>query len=114
MSMLRVCSASPSWKTARKSTTTSTDTIAKSATAAPRSSRGSRIGPGQPFTDDSALWNMSTSWSLATTHSAVTRPAVIRVMRTQPGTSPRSARRRPRSSEAAGDELRIARGERCG
>ena len=94
MSMLRVCSASPSWKTARKSTTTSTDTIAKSAMAAPRSSRGC-ASAGQPFTDDSALWNMSTSWSLATTHKAVTRPAVIRVMRTQPGTSPRSALRAP-------------------
>ena len=46
MSVLRVCSASPSWKTARKSTTTSTDTIAKSATAAPRSSAGRRIGLG--------------------------------------------------------------------
>jgi len=47
---------------------------------------------------DRALWNMSTSWPFATIHRAVTRPAVIRVMSTQPGTSPRSRRRASPSS----------------
>ena len=49
---------------------------------------------GQPCTLSSAAVSIELSWGPASFHSAPTRPAVITVTRTQPGTSPRSSRRR--------------------
>src|SRR5450756_1794536 len=45
-----------------------------------------------------ALVNRAVSWVAASDHRMVTRPAVIKVMSTQPGTSPRSGSATRRSS----------------
>ena len=72
--------------------------MTNSATAEPRSRRQAANAGGcmryfLPVTLASEFVNISVSAGPAMIHNADTRPAVITVMRTHPGTSPRSRRR---------------------
>src|SRR4051812_23097316 len=86
----------PSCTTARNMRVTSEPTSTKSTGADPRSAHGRDrtvylFGSPEML---SALESRLDSFGSATIHSAITIPAVIRVMRTHPGTSPRSSRSR--------------------